>query len=287
MIKRNYYALVAGLPDIFSDDKKMAFSTTQFRSMLKGDLHSSDFALVRLFFIPFDHNNLINLLFKKDAPWDERGNMTKADMEIVVDKKQFHLNEEFKVPAYLSHLVEIAHDEEAIENEQIAQRKLNEKYYALLLSQKNNFVRDVAQYQITATNILTALNGRKHGISFENDLVGNSEVVKALNKSKSRDFGLSREIENIEEFIQIFETDHLLERELKVDNHFWNYLEDRTFFHYFTIERVLAFLLKLFIVERWVSLDKQRGEEMFNKLLEELNTAFQFPEEFTLGYGKR
>lgn len=287
MIKRNYYALVAGLPDILSDDKKLSFSSYQFREILKGDLHPSDFELARLFFIPYDHNNLISLLFNKNAEWDDRGNMTKADMEIVVDKKQFHLEEEFKVPAYLAHLVEVAHDEESIENEQIAQRKLTDKYYSLLLSQKNEFFRDVAQYQITVTNIMTALNGRKHDISFENDLVGNSEVVKALKKSKSRDFGLSREIENIEEFIQIFETDHLLERELKVDNHFWNYLEDRTFFNYFTIERVLAFLLKLFIVERWVRLDKQRGEEMFNKLLEELNTAFQFPEEFTLGYGKR
>src|SRR5690606_36322182 len=125
--------------------------------------------------------------------------------------KQFHLDEEFKVPAYLTHLVEVAHNEESIENEQVAERKLTEKYYNLLLSQKNDFVRDVAQYQIMVTNIMTALNGRKHDIPFEEDLVGNSEVVKALNKSKSRDFGLSREIENIEEFIQIFETDHLLE----------------------------------------------------------------------------
>jgi hypothetical protein len=131
------------------------------------------------------------------------------------------------------------------------------------------------------------LNGRKFDIPFENALVGGDEVVLALKKSRTRDFGLSAEISDIEHLIQIFETENLLDRELKLDTHKWHHMDEITFFNYFSVEKVIAFILKLLIVERWMELDAEKGKEMFNQLLKELESGFQFPEEFTLAYGKK
>ena len=47
----------------------------------------------------------------------------------------------------------------------------------------------------------------------------------------------------------------------------WKWLDDNTFFKTFDIESVFAYLLKLEMIERWVTLDKARGEKTFRELV--------------------
>ena len=50
----------------------------------------------------------------------------------------------------------------------------------------------------------------------------------------------------------------------------WNWMEDAIFFDYFTIERIFAFLLKLEMIERWISLDKERGNQLFRSIIDDV-----------------
>ncbi|MGC9352705.1 MAG: DUF2764 family protein, partial [Mariniphaga sp.] len=59
MNKRNYYCLVAGFPDLIPDDKKLHFSSVELRNYLREEIHPDDFELVKLFYLPWDHENLI------------------------------------------------------------------------------------------------------------------------------------------------------------------------------------------------------------------------------------
>jgi len=283
----NYYALVAGLPDILLEDKKVVHSSIEFREILKEELRSYDFEMVKLLYMPFDHKNLLNLLFKKEAEWDRRGNFSRDDMEMFQDRKNYELAETMNLPDYLVDFLNDFHGTEDIENYYEAELLLNNSYYTYLSQSKNKFLRDVVRYQSVVGNIMVALNGRKYDIAFENNLVGDDDLTAALKKSRSRDFGLANEVSGIEQLIQIFEMNNLLERELKLDYHKWQFLDESTFFNYFSIEKVLAFVIKLFIVERWMDLDNEKGKEMFNQLLNDLEAGFQFPEEFTLAYGKK
>ncbi len=83
---------------------------------------------------------------------------------------------------------------------------------------------------------------------------------EALRTSSARDFGLSGEVDVFESLVKISEITELVEREKKLDALRWNWMEDAIFFDYFTIERIFAFLLKLEMIERWISLDKEREE---------------------------
>ena len=56
-------------------------------------------------------------------------------------------------------------------------------------------------------------------------------------------------------------------REKKIDLLKWKWLDDNTFFKTFDIESVFAYLLKLEMIERWVTLDKARGEKTFRELV--------------------
>ncbi len=287
MNKRNYYYLVAGLPDLIPDDKKQHFSSVDLRSYLQDELHPSDFQLVKLLYLPWDHENLLNLLFEDVVEWDERGNFSRSFMEKFTDKKQYGLIDTSEVPGYLIDFMDNYHDDEESFRKSEAVNYLASGWYSQLYNSGNDFVAELAQYKQNMANILLALNGRKHDIPFENALIGDNEITSALKKSRSRDFGLSNEINDIETILQIFEIDNILDREMKLDSHMWQFLDEITFFNYFTIEKVLAFTQKLFIVERWFKLDKEKGQLIFNQLLEELQSSYEFPEEFAITYGKR
>lgn len=287
MNKRNYYSLVAGLPDLIPDDKKIEMASVELRDYLSEEVHPSDFDLVKLFFLPWDHENLVNRLFKSEIEWDERGNFSREILEQFADKKQSGLVDTSEIPSYFIEFIEDYHYNEEEFSRSTAIRYLTEKWYTTLTESENEFVSEFGKYKKDRANVMLALNGRKHDVPYEETLIGDDEVTRALKKSRSRDFGLSNEISDMENIIQIFEMDNMLDRELKLDSHTWHFIDEITFFNYFSIEKVLGFLQKLFIVERWFKLDKEKGRQIFNRLLEELQSDFEFPEEFAITYGKR
>ncbi len=287
MIKRNYYCLVAGFPDLIPDDKKLHFSSVDLRNYLREEIHPSDFELVKLFYLPWDHENLISLLFEGEFEWDERGNYSRDELEQFVDKKQFEYIDASAFPAYFIDFIEFFHDDEEEFPKIAAVKFLTEGWYKTLDESGNKFVAEFGEFKQNMSNILLALNGRRHDIPFEEAIIGDDEVTHALKRSRARDFGLANEINDIESIVQIFEIENILDRELKLDNHTWQFIDEITFFNYFSIEKVLGLVQKLFIVERWFELDKEKGQQIFNQLLEEIQSNFEFPEEFAITYGKR
>lgn len=287
MNKRNYYCLVAGFPDLIPDDKKLHFSSVELRNYLREELHPADFELVKLFYLPWDHENIINLVFETEFEWDRRGNYSRETLEQFVDKKQLELIDSSEFPSYLIDFIEFFHDDEEEFPKTAAIKFLTEGWYKTLVEWGNSFVAKFAEFRQNMANIILALNGRKHDIPFEEAIIGDDEVTHALKRSKARDFGLANEINDIETIVQIFEIENILDRELKLDNHTWQFIDEATFFNYFTIEKVLGLVQKIFIVERWFELDKEKGQQIFNRLLEEIQSNFEFPEEFAITYGKR
>jgi len=287
MMNRNYYCLVAGLPDIIADEKKLAFSSLEFRDMLQESLNFTDFELAKLYYLPYDHKNLLNLLFKKNIEWDERGNYNKDLNEVIGDRKSFESAEDLKLLPYLYDFINQFYSEDGIDSYYAAELMITSGYYDYLLKNSNQFVKKVAEHDKKVGNVMAALTGRKHEIKYEHHLIGVDDITTAIKKSHSREFGLSGDLPEIETLVQIYETDNLVDREYKIDLYKWQYLDDITFFNYFTIEKILAYIQKLFIVERWYSLDKEKGHKMFNKILEELKSGFQLSDEFTITYGKK
>ncbi len=289
MNKKNYHCLVAGLPDLIPDDKKRYFSSAELRDYLQDELRPADFELVKLYYLPFDHENLLNLLFvDEEFQWDERGNYSRKAFEQLADKKQLE-NVNFSMfPPYFRRFVLLFHDEEVQFTRAGAMKFLTEDWYKFIFGSKNEFVKTFGEYKRNIVNIMLALNGRKHNIPFEDAIIGNDEIARMLKTNRSRDFGLTDdEFNDIENILQLYEIENLLERELKLDNYTWQFIDEITFFNYFTIERILGFVQKLFIAERWLELDKEKGQHIFKKLLEELESNFEFPEEFSITYGKR
>ena len=101
-----------------------------------------------------------------------------------------------------------------------------------------------------------------------------------MRTSNARDFGLNETLKYFEALQRIADIEELVEREKKVNMLKWKWLEDESFFHYFTIERIFVFLMQLEMIERWISLDKEKGNELFRKMIQDLKNEVQIPEEF-------
>ena len=81
MWKREYYCLVAGLPDLFLDETRLTCSSISLRDELKTKISPQDYELVKNLFYPCDNRNLINLLFPGGLPFENSGNFSKESLE--------------------------------------------------------------------------------------------------------------------------------------------------------------------------------------------------------------
>lgn len=275
----NYYYLVAGLPTLSLDDGKLSYTVENFKSELYPSLSDKDKKLIDLFYLKFDNVNLLKLLRNKEAEIDKRGNYSAEDLLLLVEAVRQGDAREKKFPSYLYDFVAL-YLQSAGEEHFVAEEALAAAYYAYAMKCSNRFVSRWFEFSLNVNNILSAFISRKYKLEVAPRIVGDTEVCELLRTLNARDFGLGEQLEYMEDLQRIAEMDELVEREKKTDLLAWKWLEDESFFNYFTIERLFVFLLQLEMIERWISLDKEKGSELFRQMIQHLKEEVQIPEEF-------
>lgn len=275
-----YYYLVAGLPELSLEDSKLSYTVADFRTEFYPYLSGEDKKLMDLFYLKFDNANVLKLLKDKDASIDLRGNFSAEELMGYISRmKEGDEVSESVFPSYLSAFISeyfsmSAGDDVLYEN------RLTALYYAYAMKCKNRFVSSWFSFNLTVNNILAALTARKFKMEVAPLILGDTEVCEILRTSNARDFGLGSEVEYLEQLVKISETSELLDRERKIDQLRWDWMEEATFFDYFTVERLFVFLQQLEMIERWISLDKERGSQMFRSMIAALKDEVQIPAEF-------
>lgn len=274
-----YYYLVAGLPDISLEDGKLSYTISDFRAESYGDLSAKDQALIDLFYLKYDHADLLSLLKDKDAVTQGKGNFSSEDLLQLIASVKEGEKSDAKFPSYLYDFIA---QYLALPADELykAENLLASAYYAYAMKSKNPFIASWFEFNLNINNILAAFAARKYKMNVAEVIVGDTDVCEMLRTSNARDFGLSETLDYFEPLQRLVETDDLVEREKKVDQLKWKWLEDASFFHYFTIERLFVFLLQLEMIERWVLLDKEKGSELFRQMIQNLKDEVQIPEEF-------
>ncbi len=275
-----YYYLVAGLPELTLEDSKLSYTVANFKTELYPALSEEDKKLIDLFYLQFDNANVLKLLKDKDAAIDLRGVYSAEDLteSISLLKEGGELTGSV-LPSYLSIFISEYFNIPAEANF-LYEDRLAALYYAYAMENKNKFVSAWFEFNLTMSNVLVALTARKFKMDVGSLIVGETEVCEALRTSNARDFGLTGEVETFEQFVKISETEELVEREKRMDQLRWNWMEEATFFNYFTIERLFVFLLQLEMIERWISLDKEKGNQLFRSIIAALKDEVQIPAEF-------
>ena len=279
-MSKYYYYLVAGLPELTLEDSKLSYTVADFKAELYPDLSDEDRRLIDLFYLKLDNANVLKLLKDKDAAIDSRGNYSAEELaEFISSLKDGDEVADAVFPSYLSTFISEYFNTPA-EDDFLHEDRLAALYYAYAMKCRNKFMSSWFAFNLTMNNVLVALTARKFKMDIAPLIVGDTEVCEALRTSGARDFGLTGEVDFLDQLVKISETEELVEREKKIDQLRWNWMEEATFFNYFTVERLFVFLLQLEMIERWISLDKEKGNQLFRSIIATLKDEVQIPAEF-------
>lgn len=274
--KRAYYYLIAGLPDLQPDEVKSKTLLSGIKEEILQHLHPDDKAVLENLFLPIDNRNLLLLVSKSDKPFEEGGSFTSEQLEEQL-KEPTQL-----LPEYMQQFIHYVKDENHESVDKSLEVVLEEMYFEQMLTIENEFLAKWYEFQLNLGNLSAAINCRKHQIPLESQLIGNNSITESLLRSNARDFGIGQEFHETEVVVSAFEDNNITQREKALDNLRWQWLEENVFFHYFTLEKVIAFMLQLQIVERWMKLDYEEGSRLFKELVNKLGNSYTLPEDFTI-----
>jgi len=276
----NYYCMIAGLPDIDLQDTKPGMSIEDMREQCEEQLTPQDRKLLFYFFLHFDCVNLVKLLKNPEADIDQWGNFSLEQLcDLITSAREINFNVH-RYPAFMS----IFAREYAFNKDKAGYFPEDEMAYQFLdyaiRTCPNRMMRRWYKLNLDITNILTAMLARVQGWSVGDFIKGEGEVQEMIRENKTKDFNLTHELDYIPELMKIVEEEDPVRKEKMIDAFKWIWLDERTFFEPFSMEAVFAYLCKLQMQERWAKLDVEQGKETFQKIIDDLRSSAQVPEEF-------
>lgn len=269
----DYIAFIAGLPEIAWDDRKLSLTVGEFREQLKDYTTEKDEYLINLFFLPNDNAQVLRLL-RKEEP-DPALN-TVYPVKLLEEEIQ---EPDKNLPVYLREFI-TEFKEEHLRYDVSPENVLSWMYYEDMMKADDQLVRMYAEFFMNLKNLVTALNARKYNRDISREVIGNNEFATALRTSHAKDFGLAMDYPYVEKVIALMEDENLVERERGLDLIIWNFLDEAATFEYFSLERVISYMLRLMIVERWSKMNSESGRKVFMEMIQRFRQSFQFEEQF-------
>lgn len=277
---KNYYCLVAGLPDITLEDAKVGMTLTDLQTEILPQLTATDRDIMKLFFLPNDNRNLLALLANKESELPVQAGLFSAEeLTEAIEAVRKEEIPEADIPAYMQRFI-TEYSTLTAESEQLPEDVLAAYYYDYALQCNNVFAARWFAFNLNINNVLIALTARRYGFTAAPYIIGQSEIAEALRTSSARDFGLSGEVADLDTLMRISEITDTIEKERKLDLLKWNWLEEESFFNYFSVERIIVFLIKTEIVQRWSGIDKETGGKIFRDIINQLKNGVEVPAEF-------
>jgi hypothetical protein len=252
----------------------------ELKSELLSELSDKDAVFLKLLFAQYDNENLLAYIKNRDAVLNPASNLTTEDWdEVTAIMKEFENPTDARILPYIQQFY-TTYDDESVENEhKLTENYLSGLYYEYAMKCENTFLKNWFEFNLNLNNLLIAITCRKHDIDHKSHVLGSNDVAQTIRQSNARDFGLSGMFDQLELVMRIVEESDLLQREKKIDALKWEFLEESTFFNYFTVEKVLVFVLKMEMIERWKLLSVEKGSKVFRELLASLKEGVNFEDE--------
>ncbi|MCR4571462.1 MAG: DUF2764 domain-containing protein [Bacteroidales bacterium] len=136
--------------------------------------------------------------------------------------------------------------------------KLDAEFYRKAAKDRNRFIREF---------FCLDLGIRNTKVEYLNSTLSRPEGTDIVILDPDGD---DAEFEQKAEVEALLRTDDILGRERALDDFYWKTVDALTVLDYFDLDVVLAFVVKLKMVERWLRLDEATGRELFRKLVKEI-----------------
>jgi len=248
-----YYFLVTYLPEIQRDDKKVKL---RFADLLaeREYMAPEDWRQIELVLLAGDFLLLEKLLSGKDA-----------EVEHSIYEKEFwkeQVKAPKEVPDYLEAFFQTIAEEQSFGPDEVNQ--LHQIYYDhAIMTASNPFLKEYLTFEKLLRNVLAAIRARRKGLPPSDHVLGEGEIEEQLGRANAEYFGLGQDLPWIE---RLLEARDPLQLEDTIEQILWDYLDEQTTQVYFDFEVILAYLLKLQLLEKRLALSEERGMEIVRHL---------------------
>lgn len=230
-----YYGLVTGLPGL--DLEKPVESVGENLANSYHDLlEPNDEQLVRAAYLPIDHENIIRRAYDEDPQFDHLGNFSPEQLEAIE-----------KDPAeQLPYALEVWIQPEW--PRQKAEQLLWNYYLSHCQTLGFPLLTDKLNIELSWKGIVTLQIGEMLGEDLLHHLLipgGEEEAGAKELMQLTESTGLKKELESL-----LTEKNHE-EREWKMDNLLWNWMEERLFMQTFSVHRLVIYAWQQQLVSRW------------------------------------
>lgn len=270
MNKQQYFYLISGLPGLSFQDEHLPFSVKTFLDDLKNKIDKKDLKLVCMLYYKRDNRNLLNLLLNKNNNAQIEGCYSLYELKKGIEGS-------FLMPRYMNDFISLFKENKSRFTEAEWEAKLTEAYFKEVMKCGNDFLSEWIEFELNLKNILLLLSNRKQSLPFPEFVIEANEIAAMIKENPAADFSTQPSIDFMSAVVKIMETENLVEREKKIDLLRWKKLEEMTFFHYFTIEAILSFIIKLMIIERWIMLKQEKEMNVLPSILNSFTEKIKIP----------
>ena len=250
-----YYYLVSFLPEVRLDDKKLKFGISDLLEE-KYAIASEDWKDLELILLARDIFIIEKILAGKPV-----------DIAHSIHEPEFwkeQLKSPSEAPVFLEELLEKADPDGKITPQFV--NRLYKAYYDYAIDRaKSPMLRRYLRFSRDVKNIQAAIRARRLKMSPADNVVGEDDVTEQLSRSNAEDFGLLKDYPWIERLSEVKDP---LEMEDVVGEIFWEYIEEQTEPLHFEFDIVIAYLLKMQLIERRLGLSEEEGMGIIHRLEE-------------------
>lgn len=140
---------------------------------------------------------------------------------------------------------------------------LGKDFYLQAAKSRNRFVREYFALDLAVRNAK---------VDYLNRSLGRAEGTDRVQLAEDGDDAAFEEKALVDE---ILEGNDILARERALDDFYWKAVDAITVMDVFDLDVILAFVVKLKLVERWLRLDESAGRELFRKLVSEIKDNYK------------
>ena len=264
-----YHCLIAGLPDLDLASRKAWISLKDFRTQIEQELHPDDFEQVRLLLLKLDNEHLVDFVEHGSFNRMEASNFSREDFRQQVEQFDAILPEGDLLPRYMVDVLRQYRQPETHPDRVEVETLVADLYFDHVMEHGNNFLKDYTVFEYNMANLLAYVEAGNHATDPWKFIAGDTTFVRNLHEDGSLTMAASAGFEMFNEITCYAELPHLADKEMRYDEVRWRIIEEMVFFDEFTVNTVLAYLLKLILIERWTGLEKGTGEEKLRGMVEE------------------
>ena len=267
---KQYYCLVSGLKEYaFGADNK-DLDALAVKEEILGELHGRDQNAARLLYTWYDIQNIIASRAGREG-FNPLGNIPREEFDEGADRLFDQL------PPQVSRVLGAFTFTEDTDYDDVSRIKtfenmLTESYFEACAASKNGFLEKWSAFERDLRNFMAAILARRADKQFYDIVVGEGEVAESLLKSNAPDFGLKGITGFVEQLTSILEQEsNIVERERKIDTLRLQKAEELAQGHYFDIDALLGYIVRINILDRHAALEVNKGRAVFEGITKNMH----------------